>query len=311
MESTNVTSDAWPRGSRRAASSGRCTRRRRACRGRRWAQLIDARRSRDGASSTTRRRRAAAAIRGCSTAVPGRGRRRGRTSSSADFARCNADRGTAGNSLYVVDNYLEDLVIPTVEEAALINYNPFLIDRLLHCQAADGDAAQLRDGQLLRGGRHLRRRRYPQWLCAVARRRHRRLPASARSGRKRLKNGHRAHSVSYCATSMESTFDDLRLIEPLTRAVRDEGYTHRRRSSRGDPARSRRARPARLRADRHRQDGGVRAAHPAAPARARPPPARRHAPIARARAHADARARLADRRELRHLRHVTSATATP
>ena len=24
---------------------------------------------------------------------------------------------------------------------------------------------------------------------------------------------------------MESTFDDLRLIEPLTRAVRDEGYT--------------------------------------------------------------------------------------
>ena len=54
----------------------------------------------------------------------------------ADFARCDADRGTQGNSLYVVDTYLEDLVIPNVEHGKLVNYDPFLIDRVLTCQQA-------------------------------------------------------------------------------------------------------------------------------------------------------------------------------
>lgn len=56
----------------------------------------------------------------------------------ADFARCDADRGTAGNSLYVVDNYPEDLIIPNATDAKRFELNPFLIDRLLHCRAASG-----------------------------------------------------------------------------------------------------------------------------------------------------------------------------
>lgn len=56
----------------------------------------------------------------------------------ADFTRCNADRGTMGNDLYVVDTYLEDQIIPTADHAALVNLNPFLIERLTHCQAATG-----------------------------------------------------------------------------------------------------------------------------------------------------------------------------
>ncbi len=58
--------------------------------------------------------------------------------SAADFARCDADRGDAGNDLYVVDTYLEDQIIPTPEHAALVNDAPFLLDRLLHCRAATG-----------------------------------------------------------------------------------------------------------------------------------------------------------------------------
>ncbi len=58
--------------------------------------------------------------------------------SLADFARCDADRGTMGNDLYVVDTYLEDQALATKEEAALVNDNPFLVDRLLHCQSAAG-----------------------------------------------------------------------------------------------------------------------------------------------------------------------------
>ncbi len=50
-----------------------------------------------------------------------------------DFARCNADRGTQGNDLYVVDNYLENLPIENAANAALVNDNPFLIDRVLTC----------------------------------------------------------------------------------------------------------------------------------------------------------------------------------
>jgi hypothetical protein len=53
---------------------------------------------------------------------------------STDFGRCNADRGTKGNSIYVVDNYLEDLPVETPANAALTNDNPFLVDRLLYCQ---------------------------------------------------------------------------------------------------------------------------------------------------------------------------------
>lgn len=56
---------------------------------------------------------------------------------STDFARCDADRGTKGNSIYVVDNYLENLVVETPQNAALTNYNPFLIDRLLYCKQAE------------------------------------------------------------------------------------------------------------------------------------------------------------------------------
>ncbi|MFI5289832.1 MAG: hypothetical protein ACHQ17_09290, partial [Polyangia bacterium] len=54
---------------------------------------------------------------------------------AADFSRCDADRGTMGNDLYVVDTYLEDLLLPTVEQAKRVNTNPFLSDRLAHCQA--------------------------------------------------------------------------------------------------------------------------------------------------------------------------------
>jgi hypothetical protein len=55
-----------------------------------------------------------------------------------DFLRCDADRGKMGNDLYVVDTYLEDQIIPTADHAALVNSNPFLIDRLEHCLAATG-----------------------------------------------------------------------------------------------------------------------------------------------------------------------------
>lgn len=58
----------------------------------------------------------------------------------ADFAQCGADRGTMGNDLYVVDTYLEDQILTTTAHAQLVNDNPFLVDRLLHCQAV---AAQL------------------------------------------------------------------------------------------------------------------------------------------------------------------------
>jgi hypothetical protein len=53
---------------------------------------------------------------------------------STDFGRCDADRGTKGNSIYVVDNYLENGGIETPANAALTNTNPFLIDRLLFCK---------------------------------------------------------------------------------------------------------------------------------------------------------------------------------
>ena len=74
----------------------------------------------------------------------------------------------------------------------------------------------------------------------------------------------------------------------------------RRRSRRRRSRTARRARRARLRADRHRQDRRVRAADPAAPRR-RPPAARPEACRALVLT-PDARARRADRRELRRLR---------
>ncbi len=55
----------------------------------------------------------------------------------ADFGRCDADRGTKGNSIYVVDTYLENLLIETPANAALVNTNPFLIDRLLSCRTKE------------------------------------------------------------------------------------------------------------------------------------------------------------------------------
>jgi hypothetical protein len=56
----------------------------------------------------------------------------------ADFLRCDADRGTAGAPLYVVDTYREDQILPTAAEATSVNDNPFLLDRLLHCREAGG-----------------------------------------------------------------------------------------------------------------------------------------------------------------------------
>jgi hypothetical protein len=56
----------------------------------------------------------------------------------ADFTRCDADRGQATNDLYVVDTYLEDQILPTPQHAVLVNTNPFLLERLLHCKAASG-----------------------------------------------------------------------------------------------------------------------------------------------------------------------------
>ena len=41
-----------------------------------------------------------------------------------------------GNGVYVVDTYMEDLIIETAAHAALVNYNPFLIERLLYCKRA-------------------------------------------------------------------------------------------------------------------------------------------------------------------------------
>lgn len=55
-----------------------------------------------------------------------------------DFRRCNADRGKMGNDLYVVDTYLEDLIIPTAEDAARVNEDPFLVERFLHCRNQTG-----------------------------------------------------------------------------------------------------------------------------------------------------------------------------
>jgi hypothetical protein len=52
----------------------------------------------------------------------------------ADFAKCDADRGTKGNDIYVVDTYREDTPIATTSAAASVNTNPFLIDRLLTCK---------------------------------------------------------------------------------------------------------------------------------------------------------------------------------
>jgi hypothetical protein len=54
----------------------------------------------------------------------------------ADFGQCDADRGKMGDGVYVVDTYLENQAIETASESALVNYDPFLIDRLLYCQRA-------------------------------------------------------------------------------------------------------------------------------------------------------------------------------
>jgi hypothetical protein len=53
-----------------------------------------------------------------------------------DFASCTANRGIMGDGVYVVDTYMEDLPIETAAHAALVNYDPFLIDRLLYCKRA-------------------------------------------------------------------------------------------------------------------------------------------------------------------------------
>lgn len=50
-----------------------------------------------------------------------------------DFKRCDVDRGQMGNSIYVVDTYLEDAPIETAMNAERVNNNPFLVDRLRLC----------------------------------------------------------------------------------------------------------------------------------------------------------------------------------
>ena len=50
-----------------------------------------------------------------------------------DFKRCDADRGQMSNGVYVVDTYLEDAPIQTATNAARVNVNPFLVDRLRLC----------------------------------------------------------------------------------------------------------------------------------------------------------------------------------
>ena len=54
-----------------------------------------------------------------------------------DFTRCDADRGTKGNDIYVVDNYREDTEIASPAQASTVNPNPFLIDRLITCKNAE------------------------------------------------------------------------------------------------------------------------------------------------------------------------------
>ncbi len=55
----------------------------------------------------------------------------------ADFSKCDADRGTKGNDIYVVDTYREDTPIATTSAATSVNTNPFLIDRLLTCKTTE------------------------------------------------------------------------------------------------------------------------------------------------------------------------------
>lgn len=55
----------------------------------------------------------------------------------ADFAKCDADRGTKGNAIYVVDTYREDTPIATTSAAESVNDNSFLIDRLLTCKTTE------------------------------------------------------------------------------------------------------------------------------------------------------------------------------
>jgi len=50
-----------------------------------------------------------------------------------DFRRCDADRGQMSNGIYVVDTYLEDAPIQSAMNAARVNGNPFLVDRLRLC----------------------------------------------------------------------------------------------------------------------------------------------------------------------------------
>lgn len=54
-----------------------------------------------------------------------------------DFARCDADRGTKGNDIYVVDTYREDTAIASADQARTVNPNPFLIDRLMTCKTTE------------------------------------------------------------------------------------------------------------------------------------------------------------------------------
>ena len=104
------------------------------------------------------------------------------------------------------------------------------------------------------------------------------------------------------------SFSDLGLMPELLRAVADKGYDTPPRSSAGHPRRAGRPRPARRRANRHRQDRRLRAAHPAAARRRR---RAREPRAARAGPHPDARAGRAGRRERARLRQVPAAAHRP
>ena len=122
---------------KRRAWCRRCTSRRRARRGRRSASSSTTAIT-SSRSTTTRRTRGGATYPWLLTRFAWTWETPWDNEQLADFARCDADRGAAGNSLYVVDNYPEDLVIPNATDARRFELNPFLIDRLLHCRAASG-----------------------------------------------------------------------------------------------------------------------------------------------------------------------------
>ena len=129
-------------------------------------------------------------------------------------------------------------------------------------------------------------------------------------------SGHRKRHPNKKDLKRVIKFQDLGLIEPLQRALAEEGYAAPTPIQAQAIPHSCRPRPARHRPDRHRQDRRVRAADPAAPRRRRRAAGAREG-RARADPGPDARAGAADRRQLPRLRppsarcaHASSSAAS-